>query len=338
MSEQENNNLRSVSISTKQNMPISMGSFEYIAGIDPKETWAPVSKDDMDVEEFEKLRAKHMEIIKEKESTKEFQDSLKDMMQESLKLYQGIMSGNGEVVKPYTSGRTFNFILGMPRTGGTTLYQALSDVYGWPWENLLLSMTHNFMPNGGYILSNPTAEFDMGWRLPWNFNNIVFELSQFLVYINNEAPDSEHIFIKSTALSYAVKLLNFLFFGDAANYFVTVRHPGAITMTSGKEEITREDHMETMAMWANLYSSIIRDCRPLGRMRIVEYGQGLTDVINHAFESKKMGERIEDSAFFELEDYDKEFYESDTVKRMFEYVKMSWGLFDLEFPEIGECI
>ncbi len=58
MSEQENNNLRSVSISTKQNMPISMGSFEYIAGIDPKETWAPVSKDDMDVEEFEKTPCK----------------------------------------------------------------------------------------------------------------------------------------------------------------------------------------------------------------------------------------------------------------------------------------
>ena len=337
MSEQEKNILKSVSISTKQEMPISLGTFEYIAGIDPKETWLPVSKDDMDVEQFEKLREVHMNIIGEKSQTKEFQEKLKETLEESLKLYQGIMSGNGEAVKPYTEGRTFNFILGMPRTGGTTLYQALSDVYDWPWNDLHLSMTHNFMPNGGYVLNQPTSEFDMGWRLPWNFNNIVFELSQFLVYINNVAPDCENIFLKSTALSYAVKLLNFLF-GDKANYFITVRHPGAIVLSGDKEEVTREDHIENMAMWSNLYSSMIRECRPLGNVRVVEYGQGLTDVINYAFEQRKKGERVEETSFFEFEDYDTEFYESDTVKRMFDYVKMSWGLFDMEFPEIGKCI
>ncbi|PLX66263.1 MAG: hypothetical protein C0603_12730 [Denitrovibrio sp.] len=338
MSEQEKSNaLRSVTITTKQEMPIALGTFEYIAGIDPRETWAPFSDDEMDVEEFEKMRTKHMDIIKSQESTKEFQDKLKEMLQESLTLYQGIMSANGDVFKPYIEGRMFNFVLGMPRTGGTTVYQGLSDAYGWPWEKLLLSMTHNFMPNGGHILSDPTAEFDMGWRLPWNFNNLVFELSQFLVYINNVAPDSEHIFIKSTALSYAVKLLNFLF-ADKANYFITVRHPGAITMTSGKEDITREDHMETMAMWSNLYSSMIRECRPLGRMRVVEYGAGMTEIINLAFEQTKVGERIEETSFFELDEYDKDFYESDAVKRMFDYVKTSWELFDIDFPIPDKCI
>jgi len=337
MSEKEKLNPRTINMSTRLNIPLALGTMEYIAGIDPKETWLPVSKDDMDMDEFDKVREKHMEQIRIQEQSKEYQEKLQGFTQECIALYQGIVEGNSDAVKPYTQGRTFNFILGMPRTGGTTLYQALSEAYGWPWEKLLLSMTHNFMPNGRYCLENPASEFDMGWRLPHNFQCLVFELCQFLVYINNEAQDSEHIFLKSTALSYAVKFLNYMF-GQNANYFITVRHPGAVTLTSGDEEITREHHMQNMATWTNLYSSIIRDCRPAGRLRPVLYGSGMTDVINAAFEQMKIGERLEETHFFEYENFDKEFYESDGTKQMFDYVKASWKLFDLDFPEIDTCI
>lgn len=254
-----------------------------------------------------------------------------------IRLYQGIIERKSDVIKPYIEGRTFNFVLGMPRSGGTTVYQAMSDIYKWPWNDLLLSMTHNYMPNGRFCVEHPATEYDMGWRLPWNFSSLVFELCQFLVYANNESPDSEHIFIKSSALSYAVKFLNFLF-ADKANYFVTVRHPGAIVMTGGTEEITREDHMQNMAIWTNLYSSIIRECRPAGKLYVVEYGEKMTDFINTFFEKEKAGVRIEETAFFEFEDFDSEFYESDGVKRMFDYVKASWELFDYEFPLPERCI
>jgi len=338
MSETEKTNrLRSVTVSTKQDMPISLGTMEYVAGIDPIETWMAVSKANMDLEQFEKLRSVHMDIIKDKEGTKEFQDKLKGFLEESMKLFQAIMSGKGEIIKPYVQGRTFNFVLGMPRTGGTTVYQALSDANGWPWEKLLLSMTHNFMPNGAHVLRDPSSEFDMGWRLPFNFTSVLFELSQFLVYINNEAPDCEQVFLKSTVLSYAVKLLNYIF-GDKANYFITVRHPGAVVLTGDKEDVTREDHIANMAMWTNLYSSIMRECRPLGNVKVIEYGQGMTDAINATFAKNKTGERVEETAFFEFEDYDKEFYESESVQRMFEYVKDSWKLFDAEFPVPDKCI
>ncbi|ADD67645.1 hypothetical protein Dacet_0865 [Denitrovibrio acetiphilus DSM 12809] len=338
MSEKEKNNvMRSITMSTKMEMPISLGTLEYIAGVDPKETWSIIGDDDVDTESFDKLREKHFDSIKQQESTKEFQDKLKKMMEETINLYQGILGGKSDSVKPYTEGRSFNFILGMPRTGGTTLYQGLSDAFEWPWEKLLFSMTHNFMPNGRYCVGQPSSEFDMGWRLPWNFHNLIFELCQFLVYANNEAPDSEHIFLKSTALSYAVKFLNFLF-GDKANYFVTTRHPGAITMSCGKDDITREDHMQNMLLWTNLYSTILRECRPVGRVKVVEYGAGLTEVINAAFEKREMGERLEETSFFEYDDYDKEFYESENVQRMFEYVQMSWKLFDKDFPLPEKCI
>ncbi|MGD9807061.1 MAG: hypothetical protein AB7E76_04400 [Deferribacterales bacterium] len=323
--------IRSITMSTKMEVPVTLGTLEYIAGIDPKETWMPVSSEDFDNEKYEALRTKHMEILKEKEPTKEFQDKLKSMMDETIKLYQAIIGGKGDVIKPYIEGRSFNFILGMPRTGGTTLYQGLSDAFEWPWEKLLLSMTHNYMPNGRFSVQQPGSEYDMGWRLPWNFNSLLFELCQFLVYVNNEAPDSEHVFLKSTALSYAVKFLNFLF-GDRANYFVTVRHPGAVVMSSGEETITREDHMQNMVIWTNLYSSILRECRPMGRVRVVQYGENLTEVINTALERKEAGYRAENTAFFEYEDYDKEFYETETVQDMFNYVKASWKLFDLDFP------
>jgi len=337
MSEQENKVIRSVTMTTNMEVPISLGTLEYIAGINPKETWAAVSTKDMPAKEYDELRKSHFDMISEKEKTKDFQIKLKEVLDESIRLYQAMLSRNGEVMKPYIEGRTFNFIIGMPRTGGTTLYQALSDAYGWPWENLLLSMTHNTMPNGRFCVNAPASEFDMGWRLPGNFNSLLFEFCQFLVYVNNTAPDSEDIFLKSTVLSYCTKFLNFVF-GDKANYFVTVRHPGAITLTGGKEEYTREDHMQTMGTWANLYSSILRDCRPLGKLQVVEYGEGLTNVINKVFEHKKLGERAEETAFFEYEDYDKEFYESASAQEMFEYVKNTWRLFDADFPIPDRCI
>jgi len=329
--------IRHVTMSTTMNVPISLGTIEYIAGIDPAQTWLPMTKDSVDNEQFAKIREGHMGILKEKEPTEEFQAKLKEMMEEVIKLYQGIMGNNTEVVKPYVIGRTFSFILGMPRSGGTTLYQGLSEAYGWPWEKLLLSMTHDLMPNGKFCVGQPMSEYDMGWRMPASYNSLVFELCQFLVYINNEAPDSEHIFLKSTGLSYAVKFLNFMF-GDKANYFVTVRHPGAIAMSGDKEEVTREEHMQNMLIWTNLYSSILRECRPVGRLRAVEYGTELTEVINSAFEQNKTGERAEETSFFEYDEYDKEFYESENVKKMFEYVQASWALFDKDFPIPEKCI
>jgi len=339
MSEKENKpNLSKLTMTTSMDAPISLGTLEYIAGVDPKETWTAVTGDDVDMEEFDKLRQGHLDMIKEKESDKEFHQKLQKHMDEVMKLYQGIMSRQGDVVRPYIEGRKFHFILGMPRTGGTTLYQALSEVYKWPWNSLLFSMTHNYMPNGRFCVEQPASEFDMGWRLPWNFSSIIFELCQFLVYANNEAPDSEHLFIKSSALGYAVKLLNFMF-GDRAFYYVTVRHPGAIVITEGKEEeITREDHINNMGIWTNYYSSIIRECRPLGPVNIVEYGEGLTDFINEVYEKTRYGARLETTSFFEFDDYDKEFYESASVQDMFNYVKASWALFDLDFPVPDTCI
>lgn len=318
-------------------VPISLGTLEYMAGIDPKESWSIVTGEGIDEEAYEEIRNKHHDMIGEKIKTKEFNEKIQSHIEEVIKLYKGIIERNGDAVKPYIEGRTFNFVLGMPRSGGTTVYQALSDIYQWPWNDLLLSMTHNYMPNGRFCVEQAASEYDMGWRLPWNFNSLVFELCQFLVYANNEAPDSEHLFIKSSALSYAVKFLNFLF-GDRANYFVTVRHPGAIMLTSGSEEITREDHMNNMLIWTNLYSGILRECRPAGRLFVVEYGEKMTDFINSTFEKEKAGVRIEDTSFFEFEDYDKEFYESDNVKAMFDYVKASWALFDYDFPIPDRCI
>lgn len=329
--------IRSLTMSARMDVPVSLGTLEYIAGIDPKETWMAVSGDSLPPEDFEKLRKKHFEIVIESEKTKVFQDRLKDHLEECVRLYNGMLAGKGDIVKPYVEGRDMNFVIGMPRTGGTTLYQALSDAYDWPWEGLLLSMTHNYMPNARYCLGNPSSEFDMGWRLPWNFNSMIFEFCQFLVYVNNTAPDCEHMFIKSHALSYAVKMLNYIF-GDKANYYVTTRHPAAILLTGGQEELTRKDQVDNMVTWANHYSGIVRECRPLGRIKVVEYGPKLTEAINSAFEERQLGSRVEETAFFDYDNYDKEFYESETVQNMFNYVKASWKLFDLDFPIPERCI
>jgi len=338
MQEQKRVNPRTVNMTTTMEVPIAKGTIEYIAGVNPVESWAPVLVEGMDDKGQREIAQKNLEIVKAAEQTKEYHEKLHDFMQETVKLFQAVTKRDADALRPYTAGKKFNFVLGMPRTGGTTVYNAMSSAYGWPWERLLLSMTHNSMPNAIFIQQNPFSEFDMGWRLPWNFNNALFELCQFLVYVNREAQDCENVFLKSSALSFGVKLLNFLF-GNQARYIVTVRHPGAITLTSGLEgEVTREKHMETMSMWGNLYSSIVRDCRPLGEIIVVEYGEKMTGFINKVFEKTRYGSRAEETSFFEFEDYDKEFYDSDSVRKVFEYVKNSWKLFDLDFPIPDKCI
>lgn len=329
---------RTVRLSTAMDMPISLGAFEYIAGIDPKETWLPVTGENIDDKAMQEIRKKHGEQIKNAELTKEFGEKMEDFVNESLRLFKALMAGDMDIIRAYTGGKKYHFILGMPRTGGTTIYTGLSQAYGWPWDDMLLSMTHNLMPNAVFVQQNPHSEYDMGWRLPWNFNNVSFELCQFLVYVNRIAPDNEHVFLKSTPLSYAVKLLNYLF-ADKAEYVVTVRHPGAVALTAGTgKEITREDHIQTMAMWANLYSSIIRECRPLGPVTLIQYGEEMTEFLNKQFELHRTGIRLEDTHFFEYEDYDKEFYDSENVQNIFSYVKNSWSLFDLDFRMPEKCI
>jgi len=93
-----------------------------------------------------------------------------------------------------------------------------------------------------------------------------------------------------------------------------------------------------MAIWTNYYSSIIRECRPNGPVNVVEYGEGLTDFINEVYEKTKFGARLETTSFFEFDNYDKDFYESTSVQDMFNYVKASWALFDLDFPVPEKCI
>jgi hypothetical protein len=334
---EKNKVLRTIKMNAAMEVPIALGTLEYIADIPPSETWANFLHD-LDNDEYKKLRNLHMETLQQKESTAEFQDKLKTHMEEVMKLYQAVASGRKDIIKPYLHGRTFNFVVGMPRTGGTTIYQAMSDIHGWPWSELLLSMTHNFMPNGRYCVGHISSEFDMGWRLPWNFHSLLFELCQFIVYANNEAPDSENIFLKSTALGHAVKFLNFLF-GGTANFYVTVRHPAAILLSNELDkEITREMHMNNLAVWANYYSSILRECRPMGSISVIPYGNAMTEFINDMNEKSGTGRRIEKTEFFEMEDFDKDFYESPSAVRMFDYVKASWELFDIEFPLPKECI
>jgi len=330
-------NKRTVGMSTRMELTIAKGTFEYIAGVDAEKMWEVVTSEEYDHNDFAKHQEEIDEIVAAKENTREFQDDLKDFMEECTKLFQGLMARDADVVRPYTAGKNFRFILGMPRSGGTTLYQGVSDACGWEWNKHLISMTHNYMPNGAFVQDNLISEYDMGWRLPWNFNNLIFDLCQFLVYVNREATFAEEVVLRSSTLSFATKLINFIF-GESAEYVIGVRHPGAVALSSGKEEVTREDHINNMAIWTNLYSSIMRECRPLGKMVAVQYGEPMTNYLNMLNEELKTGNRIETTSFFPYEDYDKEFYDSESVQAMFEYVKNSWKLFDVDFPMPVECI
>lgn len=67
---EKSNNIKTLTLTSKMNVPISLGTLEYIAGIDPKETWKLVTDEGVETDEFEDIRNKHHDLVGEKAQTK----------------------------------------------------------------------------------------------------------------------------------------------------------------------------------------------------------------------------------------------------------------------------
>ncbi|GAB6100059.1 hypothetical protein JCM16358_19380 [Halanaerocella petrolearia] len=162
---------------------INYGVLEYIAGLDESKEWEirglAGHKPKAAKRSLEQRKQKVQELI-QKQS---FKEELNKFIKEALNLFNAFINNNG-IISKYISNRNFYFVMGSPKTGGTYIYKEVSRAVGWPWKNLLRSMTHDSMPNGYFIRGEKNEIGGMGWREPMKYFNLLFQISQFLVYMD----------------------------------------------------------------------------------------------------------------------------------------------------------
>ena len=331
-------NTNSLSIAhAKQNLSmdfqIHYGIIEYLADYDPQEAWEVrgISGRDSSSQKYFKYRQQKVKELKEQlENSVQLQNKLNDFIEECFYLLNAIMNQNHSIVNKYIN-KEFYFVLGAARTGGTFILKELSRAVNWPYKDAYMSILHEHMPD--FNIEEP---YTMGWRKPENYYYLMFQLVQFLVYINREFPEKDKI-VKKTRFSKCMQLVDHIF-GNQAYYVVTVRHPAAINASRIETGATgdvvddfKKEANRTLYLWQNVYKEIVRDDEPEGLILPLLFGPQMDEFLLDFFNHHDSEQKPEKCQITER-DYNYEFWASEHVRNSMEWVELLWQFHDLDFP------
>ncbi|GAB6138173.1 hypothetical protein [Halanaerobaculum tunisiense] len=321
------------------NLEVHYGIVEYLAGYDPAEAWnvrGISGRDGSSQKYFDYRRQKVAELEGLLDSSQELQTKLDDFLAECLTLFNAFREDNQQLIDQYLD-KEFYFILGAARTGGTFMLKELSRALDWPYDDLHMSILHEHMPD-----FDIEESYTIGWRKPENYYYLLFQLVQFLVYINREAPDKEYV-VKKTRFSKCMQLIDHIF-GDRAYYVVTVRHPAAINAsrmeTGATGEVVnnvRREGKRTLYLWQNVYKELVRDGQPEGLILPIQFGPRMDQFLADFFAHHNASVEPEDCRIT-ARDYDYDFWTSDYVVDSMDWVRMLWQFHELEFPVPEEIL
>ncbi|MGM0370789.1 MAG: hypothetical protein ACQEP9_10235 [Bacillota bacterium] len=314
-------------------LEIHYGIVEYLANYNSQEAWQVrgISGRGGSSQKYFKYRQKKIEDLKQQlADDQQLQTKLDNFVEEALTLFHAILDEKKEIVKQYID-KEFYFVLGAARTGGTFMLKELSRAVEWPYEEVYMSMLHEALPD--FDIEEP---YTMGWRKPQNYYHILFQLVQFLVYLQREFPEQQQV-VKKTRFSKCMQLIDHVF-GERANYIVTVRHPGAINASRIETGATGDvaDNLEkeanrTLYLWQNVYKEIVRDGVPAGQIEPVLFGPHMDQFLADFFTDHGSDKEPEQCKITQR-DYDQQFWQSDYVVNSMDWVRMLWQIHDLEFP------
>lgn len=314
----------------------------YINEFDPDEGWDFRGIDGYGFREFQEFkREKTDEAFQNIKNKPALQNEFTDYIQECLEAFQQWQQNPNYLRDEYFSGKDFYFVLGSGRTGGTYLLNEVARAVDFPLKKSLIIFSHDTMPNMRFTSGEPTEErenremFGMGWRDPFNYHNLVFQIIQYLVYIDRKFENEPKI-VKKTQFGRCMKIVDFIF-GDRASYIVTVRHPGACYRSwnesgfSTLEDSDKEKKREKILYgWESSYRNIVRDGLPEGSIEPVKYGPDMEAFLEKLFRKNSSNKEPSDFSVTERE-YD-DFWHSERVQSVISRVENSWSLHDLQFP------
>ncbi|TDX58907.1 hypothetical protein [Orenia marismortui] len=328
-----------------QQLNIPHGVLEYIAGFDPQEIWEArgIKRNHLRIK---KLQNKNDNELKQVINTSEFESKLTNFIKESLGLFNALIAKDQKIISKYIGDKEFYFIVGVGRTGGTYLMKEVSKALEFPMKKLLPSIIHDTLPSAGFIMDGLDRDkvgwtniekWNIGWRKPNNYFNLLFEIASFLVYIKRTVGNQKKIVKKKDWLCLCLNLLDEIF-GEQANYIITVRHPAAITASKldkqgalGVRVNNKEKRRRLFKIWEVIYTETLRDGIPQGEITPVLYGPDMDEFLynffrNNGLEDKPEGVKIANR------NYDYEYWNQEEFINRMERVKELWDWHGLDFP------
>lgn len=341
-------------ITTKLKIPLNEVTLNNLGGVDPHLEWKtrtvsahqPPDKKDRQALEQQKERASNFF------ATSEGINQIQTFAQECSEVFKMLLS-NPRAVSEYMEGKTFIFVTGAMRTGGTFLERKLFHLFDLDLRDYSLHMIHDSMPNS-HAIQHAFKPAERNWLL--------FELAQFLVWAKQAFKDSNVIIKKRTLFELILPLLHSIF-GDHAEYIVTVRHPIPAGFSMAKKTNYKVDVHDSPDWWKSFvlnnkpisdnewealnyierfilywqvcYEAVARNRHFEQRLKVVaydsnDYGRLLDDL------SKKHHGSGGDTRDFNLikRNYNK-VWSDEVLHNAFEEVSEWWRLNGMSFPNLA---
>lgn len=284
-------------------------------------------------------------------------DYLKGMLKDCYRILQEYLDGNRNSLEKLLRDRTYILVTGAPRTGGAYTTKQLRRIFCQYKANDLVVLNES-IPVFYHLIHSAD---------PLCRNQALFELIQWLYWIDQNYREHSTIVKKCTGFSYAMNLVGD-FFGDTKIIFiVTTRHPAPI-WNSSKEHMIRyklsrpvipmdnssylfkdreppqwwleeSEKLRALYMWQDLYNRLA-ETLPENRKNstcIVRYGDQtniLVDAVSRVDPSMvgKMKELTERDPFKPTERTYSGFWYTDIVGAVIESNKAHWERRKLHLP------
>ncbi|WP_018249189.1 hypothetical protein [Orenia marismortui] len=283
--------------------------------------------------------------IKEEMKNKKSKEKIINFVNESIEVFRKLTintHGNtdnpedekkkDEVRKEYLADKEIYLIVDFPESGGNYLEEELSRAFG---QKLEKSISWDNLPDENFII-NESDDF-LGWREPANYWGLVFQLCQFIVYIN--WTNQEKVVIKNNLFVNCLILLDEIF-GNSVNYLVPVRHPAAIALskydnlnknrTNPSNDSNIESYIDKITTeWEKYYLDIARivlankKIVPILFSEIDEFLIKLFEEIN--FSGSPTGLKL-------LSKEDHNIYQQEEITKKIQKVELLWDLNGIDFP------
>ncbi len=307
------------------------GVVAHLAGVDPEEEWQLRGIAGHRPEEWDRYCQQKVSRLEQSSKDPAIRARLDEFLKECMALFEGIIGNDREIVSKYVGDRTFYFVLGLPRSGGTYIYTEIGRAVSWPWKKLSHSMTHDF-----YVIHDPSG---MQWRNPAAFADFIFVLSQIFVYIYRRIGQTKNIVLKNLYFSHCLGLLDCIF-GAKAHYIVPIRHPGSMTASRAESILAKDDpkfRQEQFLLWEEVLAQIVRDPVNKGKIIPVRYGPDIDTFLEDFFRRKGIQYRPKGFKMSHRK-YDNNYWNREEIVARMEKIKLLWALHGLEFPYPGDIV
>ncbi len=338
-----------INLQTKYNLPVHHATLAYIYGIDPELQWESrgLSAHSMERQKIENLKKESMKLFEIPEKKKEFDQ----FINESIKIFMDITSGNENVVKKYFGDKKFYFVIGAMRSGGTYALTETCKIMNIDYKKRNLHMQHDSIPTYNYIFE---------WNNPKAWLSLAFEFAQYLNWARREYQEHDCIIQKRIAYAHSLPFLQKIF-RDQAEYIITVRHPAGIAESFKKMEnidmsnisepggwkaivkermgVTFEEwnhltyEQRVLKFWEVFYNDIVDFGVPEGKIHVIDFSTKGFETFFENFSEEK-GKYHESSNFKPKQKEFIEYWKTDEVNTTIEKVRINWEYHGLKFPEL----